>query len=137
MQIDGEPVEPPHPLPWYPGGLAWQMNFSRTQLRKLPVLEALHEFIKRENEASLAWPWPGKPCCKHSGNITARVDVLWAAVAQPCPSLLTAHACPLVRPSGPQTGSITRQEAVSMVPPLFLDVRVSRGGAPGWGCAWL
>jgi 16S rRNA C967 or C1407 C5-methylase (RsmB/RsmF family) len=46
------------------------MNFSRTQLRKQPVLEALHEFMKRENE----------------------------------------------------TGSITRQEAVSMVPPLFMDV---------------
>ena len=31
-QIDGEPVEPPHPLPWYPGKLAWQMNFSRNQV---------------------------------------------------------------------------------------------------------
>ncbi len=41
------------------------------QLRKLPVLEALHEFIKRENEV----------------------------------------------------GAITRQEAVSMVPPLFLEVK--------------
>ena len=47
------------------------MSFSRAQLRKLPVLEALHEFLKRENDA----------------------------------------------------GAITRQEAVSMVPPLLLDVQ--------------
>ena len=70
-QIDGEAVDPPRALPWYPSNLAWQCNFSRMQLRKLPILEGLHEFIKRENEA----------------------------------------------------GSITRQEAVSMVPPLFLDVQ--------------
>ncbi|KAL4448837.1 hypothetical protein ABPG77_007554 [Micractinium sp. CCAP 211/92] len=69
--LDGEEVEKPHPLAWYPGKLAWQMNFSRAQLRKLEVLEQLHEFIKRENEI----------------------------------------------------GSITRQEAVSMVPPLFMDVQ--------------
>lgn len=69
--LDGEEVEKPHPLAWYPGKLAWQMNFSRAQLRKLDVLEQLHEFIKRENEI----------------------------------------------------GSITRQEAVSMVPPLFMDVQ--------------
>lgn len=49
-QVDGEPAEPPHPLGWYPGGLAWQMSFSRKQLRKAPVLAELHEFMKRENE---------------------------------------------------------------------------------------
>lgn len=67
----GLEVEPPYPMPWYPNKLAWHMNFSRAQLRKMPVLNALHEFIKRENDA----------------------------------------------------GSISRQEAVSMVPPLFLDVQ--------------
>jgi 16S rRNA C967 or C1407 C5-methylase (RsmB/RsmF family) len=70
-QLSAEELEAPRPLPWYPDNLAWQMSFSRAQLRKLPILEAIHEFIKRENEA----------------------------------------------------GSITRQEAVSMVPPLFLDVQ--------------
>ncbi len=50
------------------------------QLRKLEVLEQLHEFIKRENEI----------------------------------------------------GSITRQEAVSMVPPLFMDVQ-ARGAMQGPG----
>ncbi|MQL73193.1 hypothetical protein Taro_005539, partial [Colocasia esculenta] len=58
------------PLPWYPGNLAWHLNFSRMQLRKNQTLERFHEFLKLENEI----------------------------------------------------GNITRQEAVSMVPPLFLDV---------------
>lgn len=58
------------PLPWYPGNLAWHLNFSRMELRKNQTLEKFHEFLKLENEV----------------------------------------------------GNITRQEAVSMVPPLFLDV---------------
>lgn len=33
VQIDGEAIEKPHPLEWYPGKLAWQMNFSRAQVR--------------------------------------------------------------------------------------------------------
>lgn len=71
IEVDGEALNPPLALPWYPDKLAWQLDFSRNQLRKLPRLEALHEFMKRETEI----------------------------------------------------GSITRQEAVSMVPPLFLDVQ--------------
>ncbi|XP_065048712.1 multisite-specific tRNA:(cytosine-C(5))-methyltransferase-like isoform X3 [Musa acuminata AAA Group] len=63
-------MEAIRPLPWYPGKLAWHMNFSRMQLRKNQTLERFHEFLKQENEV----------------------------------------------------GNITRQEAVSMVPPLFLDV---------------
>uniref|UniRef100_A0A1D1ZIH6 tRNA (Cytosine(34)-C(5))-methyltransferase n=2 Tax=Anthurium amnicola TaxID=1678845 RepID=A0A1D1ZIH6_9ARAE len=58
------------PLPWYPGNLAWHLNFSRMQLRKNQALERFHEFLKLENE----------------------------------------------------NGNITRQEAVSMVPPLFLEI---------------
>lgn len=59
------------PLPWYPGNLAWHLNFSRMQLRRNQALESFHEFLKQENEV----------------------------------------------------GNITRQEAVSMVPPLFLKVQ--------------
>uniref|UniRef100_A0A0D9X927 SAM-dependent MTase RsmB/NOP-type domain-containing protein n=1 Tax=Leersia perrieri TaxID=77586 RepID=A0A0D9X927_9ORYZ len=59
------------PLPWYPGNLAWHLNFSRKQLRKNQALESFHEFLKHESEV----------------------------------------------------GHITRQEAVSMVPPLFLDIQ--------------
>ncbi|KAF8747768.1 hypothetical protein HU200_013176 [Digitaria exilis] len=59
------------PLPWYPGNLAWHLNFSRKELRKNQALEGFHEFLKHESEV----------------------------------------------------GNITRQEAVSMVPPLFLNVQ--------------
>lgn len=69
--IDGEEVQPPKPLPWYPSNLGWQFDFSRRVLRKHPLLEALHEFVKHVTE----------------------------------------------------TGMITRQEAVSMVPPLFLEAQ--------------
>ena len=72
-QVDGEPLEPPAPLPWYPERLAWHLSFSRAQLRKLPALKAVHELMIRENEA----------------------------------------------------GALTRQEAVSMIPPLLLDVQPS------------
>jgi 16S rRNA C967 or C1407 C5-methylase (RsmB/RsmF family) len=71
QQLDGEVVDPPRPLPWYPNKLAWHMNFSRGQLRKLSWLSDIHEFMKGANEA----------------------------------------------------GAITRQEAVSMVPPMFMDVQ--------------
>ncbi|XP_024545501.1 tRNA (cytosine(34)-C(5))-methyltransferase [Selaginella moellendorffii] len=70
-EIDGEVIEPPRTLPWYPNDLAWHLSFSRRQLRKASILQRIHEFLKEENEL----------------------------------------------------GNITRQEAVSMVPPLFLDVK--------------
>ena len=91
-EADGETIQPPVPLPWcvvtrdgctlletltlfpparrYPDDLAWQMNYSRTQLRRLAPLAGLHEWLVAANTY----------------------------------------------------GSITRQEAVSMLPPLFLDV---------------
>ena len=50
VALHGEPIEPPTQLSWYPGGLAWQLNYSRNQLRKLPPLKALHEFLKTAND---------------------------------------------------------------------------------------
>ena len=70
-QVEGERLVPPSPLPWYPQKLAWQLTYSRTQLRKLDSLNAVHELLKQENVS----------------------------------------------------GGITRQEAVSMAPPLFLDIQ--------------
>lgn len=69
--VEGEVVSPPKPLAWYPNKLAWQLDFSRTHLRKIPEMKEMHEFIKAETEM----------------------------------------------------GAITRQEAVSMIPPLFLDCK--------------
>jgi tRNA (cytosine34-C5)-methyltransferase len=58
-------------LPWYPGGLGWQMSLPRQELRKVDELKSLHQWIIGLND----------------------------------------------------NGLITRQEAVSMIPPLLLDVQ--------------
>ena len=50
MDSEDASVEPPKAVRWYPDRLAWQFNYSRKQLRSLPHLEALHEFVKRANE---------------------------------------------------------------------------------------
>ncbi|GAX75610.1 hypothetical protein CEUSTIGMA_g3054.t1 [Chlamydomonas eustigma] len=71
LMVADETIQVPKPLSWYPNNYAWHMSFSRQQLRKLPLLGEIHEFMKKANDA----------------------------------------------------GSISRQEAVSMVPPLFLDVQ--------------
>ena len=38
LQVQGETLQPPRPLPWYPDKLAWHMTFSREQLRSNPKL---------------------------------------------------------------------------------------------------
>merc|ERR1719310_1818386 len=50
LLFDGEKIAPPRPLPWYPDELAWQLDLSRNQIRKIPILKKIHEFLKRENE---------------------------------------------------------------------------------------
>lgn len=102
LQVDGEPAEPPHPLAWYPGKLAWQMNFSRSQLRKQPVLAALHEFMKRENEvgerADLRFDarfWIGRTCAAHA----SCTQLPAAALALACPRPPARHLTLLPHPS--------------------------------------
>ncbi|XP_041970924.1 tRNA (cytosine(34)-C(5))-methyltransferase [Aricia agestis] len=57
-------------LPWYPGGLAWQLHLSRTDIRRSEPLYKLHNFLIAETAA----------------------------------------------------GGVSRQEAVSMIPPVVLQV---------------
>uniref|UniRef100_A0A8C1A059 tRNA (cytosine(34)-C(5))-methyltransferase n=1 Tax=Castor canadensis TaxID=51338 RepID=A0A8C1A059_CASCN len=71
LEVDGQKVEVPQPLSWYPEELAWHTNLSRKILRKSPQLERFHQFLVSETES----------------------------------------------------GNISRQEAVSMIPPLLLDVQ--------------
>ena len=47
---EGMVIDPPKCVRWYPNRLAWQFNYSRQQLRRLPHLEQIHEFVKRANE---------------------------------------------------------------------------------------
>ncbi|KAJ8273145.1 hypothetical protein GJAV_G00098010 [Gymnothorax javanicus] len=70
LEIDGQKIEAPQPLSWYPDDLAWHTNMSRKILRKSPLLEKFHQFLVNETES----------------------------------------------------GNISRQEAVSMIPPLLLKI---------------
>uniref|UniRef100_A0A8D1NP65 tRNA (cytosine(34)-C(5))-methyltransferase n=1 Tax=Sus scrofa TaxID=9823 RepID=A0A8D1NP65_PIG len=71
LEVDGQKVEVPQPLSWYPEELAWHTNLSRKILRKSPQLEKFHQFLVSETES----------------------------------------------------GNISRQEAVSMIPPLLLNAQ--------------
>ncbi|KAI9458864.1 S-adenosyl-L-methionine-dependent methyltransferase [Lactarius psammicola] len=71
VEFEGQLVPPPVLIPWYPKGLAWQLNVPKRVLRKSPEFKRFHSFLVFETEV----------------------------------------------------GNITRQEAVSMLPPLFLDVQ--------------
>ncbi|OQR72984.1 tRNA (cytosine(34)-C(5))-methyltransferase-like [Tropilaelaps mercedesae] len=62
---------PPQQIPWYPEGLAWQLDMSRVKIRKYNEYKRLHRFLISECD----------------------------------------------------NGNISRQETVSMIPPVVLDVR--------------
>ncbi|XP_072303793.1 RNA cytosine C(5)-methyltransferase NSUN2 [Eucyclogobius newberryi] len=70
LDIDGQTIEAPQPLSWYPDEQAWHTNMSRKIIRKSPLLEKFHQFLVSETES----------------------------------------------------GNISRQEAVSMIPPLLMKI---------------
>lgn len=51
LEVDGQKVELPQPLSWYPEELAWHTNLSRKILRKSPQLEKFHQFLVSETES--------------------------------------------------------------------------------------
>ncbi|KAJ3012948.1 tRNA (cytosine(34)-C(5))-methyltransferase [Thoreauomyces humboldtii] len=69
--VDGEKIEVPKPVPWYPGNLGWESKLTRQSLRKVASLASFHRFLVAETEV----------------------------------------------------GNFSRQEIVSMVPTLLLDVK--------------
>ncbi|XP_012577191.1 PREDICTED: tRNA (cytosine(34)-C(5))-methyltransferase [Condylura cristata] len=81
LEVDGQKVDVPQPLSWYPEELAWHTNLSRKILRKSPQLEKFHQFLVSETES----------------------------------------------------GNISRQEAVSMIPPLLLSARPQHKRPGGCG----
>ncbi|KAI9814927.1 MAG: hypothetical protein M1826_002132 [Phylliscum demangeonii] len=70
-QYEGEKVEPPFPLPWFPDGLAWMMTTPKNVVRRYPPFASFQKFLVSETGV----------------------------------------------------GNISRQEVVSMIPPLLLDVQ--------------
>ncbi|WEW54888.1 tRNA (cytosine-5-)-methyltransferase ncl1 [Emydomyces testavorans] len=71
IRYEGELVEPPKPVTWYPDQLAWAMTTPKQVVRRFPPFASFHKFLVSETEV----------------------------------------------------GNISRQEIVSMIPPLLLDVR--------------
>ncbi|XP_047520424.1 tRNA (cytosine(34)-C(5))-methyltransferase [Pieris napi] len=73
LKVEGHEEEEIKPvnLPWYPGGLAWQLRVSRTDIRRSEALYKLHNFLVAETAA----------------------------------------------------GGVSRQETVSMIPPVVLQVQ--------------
>ncbi|CAN0020471.1 unnamed protein product [Discosporangium mesarthrocarpum] len=71
MVVEGREVKAVVPLPWYHGGLAYQLGCDRRFIRKHPGLTKFHAWLNQLMDS----------------------------------------------------GNLTRQEAVSMLPPLFMDVR--------------
>ncbi|KAI1105816.1 S-adenosyl-L-methionine-dependent methyltransferase [Jackrogersella minutella] len=69
-RYDGEPVQAPQPVPWYPDQLAYAMNTPKHVIRKFPPFAAFQKFLVSETSV----------------------------------------------------GNISRQEVVSMIPPLLMDV---------------
>lgn len=68
---DGNPVDPPHPVTWYPDNLAWWMTTPKNVIRRYPPFAKFQKFLVSETSV----------------------------------------------------GNISRQEVVSMIPPLLLDVK--------------
>ncbi|KAJ1975729.1 tRNA (cytosine-5-)-methyltransferase ncl1 [Dimargaris verticillata] len=70
LEMEGETLDPPTPIPWYPQNLGWQFKLPRIALKKSDTLRQFHSFLVTETDI----------------------------------------------------GNISRQEVVSMIPPLLLDV---------------
>ncbi|KAI9847586.1 MAG: hypothetical protein M1837_002160 [Sclerophora amabilis] len=68
---DGEKVEAPFPIPWYPDQLAWAMTTPKNIIRRHPPFASFQKFLVSETSV----------------------------------------------------GNISRQEAVSMIPPLLMDIK--------------
>ena len=71
VEYDGQLVEPPKPIEWYPDQLAWAMTTPKNVIRKFPPFASFQKFLVSENSV----------------------------------------------------GNITRQEIVSMIPPLVMDIQ--------------
>ncbi|KAK2768276.1 hypothetical protein FQN54_000129 [Arachnomyces sp. PD_36] len=68
---EGNPVEPPQPVSWYPDQLAWAMTTPKSVVRKFAPFASFQKFLVAESEV----------------------------------------------------GNISRQEVVSMIPPLLMDIK--------------
>jgi multisite-specific tRNA:(cytosine-C5)-methyltransferase len=50
VEVDGPRIEPPKQLPWYPGGLAWQVDAPKRVVRKSLPFKTFQRFLVGETE---------------------------------------------------------------------------------------
>ncbi|XP_023607793.1 tRNA (cytosine(34)-C(5))-methyltransferase isoform X3 [Myotis lucifugus] len=79
LEVDGQKVEVPQPLSWYPEELAWHTNLSRKILRKSPQLEKFHQFLVSETESILDM------CAAPGSKTTQLIEMLHADMNVPFP----------------------------------------------------
>uniref|UniRef100_A0AAY4E0U8 tRNA (cytosine(34)-C(5))-methyltransferase n=1 Tax=Denticeps clupeoides TaxID=299321 RepID=A0AAY4E0U8_9TELE len=79
LEVDGQKIEAPQALSWYPDELAWHTNLSRKILRKSPLLEKFHQFLVSETESIL-------DMCAAPGSKTAQlIEMLHSDMDVPFP----------------------------------------------------
>ena len=134
VEVEGVQIPPPFQIPWYPNGLGWQVTRFPLSLSSMPGFDA-------------CFFWGGGGCATptavvllssdphhHRVAVPARCQVnTYRAVLRKTPQLKPFHRF-LVNETG--AGNLSRQEAVSMIPPFFLDVQPHHkvGGGCAWGC---
>lgn len=57
IEHEGSVVNPPTQIPWYPGGLAWQLDVHKNVVRKVPGFKKLQSFLVYETEVVSDWPF--------------------------------------------------------------------------------
>uniref|UniRef100_A0A8C1ADJ6 tRNA (cytosine(34)-C(5))-methyltransferase n=1 Tax=Cyprinus carpio carpio TaxID=630221 RepID=A0A8C1ADJ6_CYPCA len=91
LEVDGQKIEAPQPLSWYPDELAWHTNLSRKILRKSPLLEKFHQFLVSETESvnKNQWNFPQHKIldmCAAPGSKTAQlIEMLHSDMDIPFP----------------------------------------------------
>ncbi|KAK6258844.1 hypothetical protein SCA6_013318 [Theobroma cacao] len=126
---EGSDLEPIKPLPWYPDNLGWQSNFSRMQIRKNQTLERGRSAVgatahydlnlkRKETRMSEMNIFIISTFLLFTCNI---YDVISKWLLSQVDALLATKFHEFLKLET-EIGNISRQEAVSMVPPLFLDV---------------
>ncbi|XP_032750719.1 RNA cytosine C(5)-methyltransferase NSUN2 isoform X2 [Rattus rattus] len=79
LEVDGQKIEVPQPLSWYPEELAWHTNLSRKILRKSPLLAKFHQFLVSETESILDM------CAAPGSKTTQLIEMLHADMSVPFP----------------------------------------------------
>lgn len=98
------------PVSRYPGGLAWQINVPKNIIRRSP------EFKKLANSLSLC-------PCQACPTLTAREFRFQEFLVYETEAVSTSASAREAEAQIYQQGNLSRQEAVSMIPPLLLDVK--------------